>query len=685
MPNLILEKSEEQSDLFLKAFVKKDYDTMQKALDLGADIDHQNVRGASALMGAVLAENVDVKLVKWLLDRHASPLVKNRVGDTPLHEAAKKEDSQFIQLLLSKTDNPDVVNNLRSSPLMEACAARRIQNVKALLNAKADTSLKSDQGTSALLNAAMRHDNEIVEMLLKAGANVNDADSYGVTALISAAQLLSRFDQAESEAKSIRVIKTLLKAGANPNQKANSGNSPIAEAANCLNRKVVLELLNWNADPNVHSTSGVRGQLTPLMVAAIKHDVEVVHKLLEHHADANFKNDKGENALQLVFNSGISDEKDRLAVIDCIEEILSHGGELDNSNMHGLAHYGVLIDAPSLIDKAKQLGTINQQDKEGHTALHVALFTCKEKMALHLIEAGADVNLRDKAGNSPLSVLASRPIPQQVVQIIQLLLQQPDEKKRKEGERLKKELDESWIKTANALINGGATVDSQNEKGQSALTVALMTYSNGQSDMALMDLLLKNGARIELRDEQSDSPFIWALKVGNKDLSINWAQLLIDKGLGEEVTKALIDVCWTAPEHPDAVAALRPVFEALIEKGAQVNYQDEDGQTPLIVAAATNQEEMVNLLLDLGADPNLKNNEGEVPAAQAIANNHPNITNILLTRGANPLARNKEGEDLTALAYRHQRSSVINQLAEAKEKQRQTEEAVPLTSKRKAF
>lgn len=49
---------------------------------------------------------------------------------------------------------------------------------------------------------------------------------------------------------------------------------------------------------------------------------------------------------------------------------------------------------------------------------------------------------------------------------------------------------------------------------------------------------------------------------------------------------------------------------ALIEAGADVNYQNNEGSTPLITAAFLCHSEIVRALLDNGADKALKNNAG---------------------------------------------------------------------------
>ncbi len=46
----------------------------------------------------------------------------------------------------------------------------------------------------------------------------------------------------------------------------------------------------------------------------------------------------------------------------------------------------------------------------------------------------------------------------------------------------------------------------------------------------------------------------------------------------------------------------------LLEKGANINITDSDGETPLFVVESA---EMARQLIQLGVDPTIKNNEGQ--------------------------------------------------------------------------
>ncbi len=90
----------------------------------------------------------------------------------------------------------------------------------------------------------------------------------------------------------------------------------------------------------------------------------------------------------------------------------------------------------------------------------------------------------------------------------------------------------------------------------------------------------------------------------------------------------------------------------LIKRGADVNVEDNTGQTPLHRASAMNELEIAKLLLDRGADVNSKRNDGWTPLHRASWNNSIEIAELLLNRGANLEAKDKWGMTPLHLASR---------------------------------
>jgi len=72
----------------------------------------------------------------------------------------------------------------------------------------------------------------------------------------------------------------------------------------------------------------------------------------------------------------------------------------------------------------------------------------------------------------------------------------------------------------------------------------------------------------------------------------------------------------------------------LLASGANVNFRDEHGNTPLMEAARNGHDDCVRTLLDAGANWRLKNEDGRTALMLARQNSHEDATRVLQQAGA---------------------------------------------------
>ncbi|XP_044464307.1 potassium channel AKT1-like isoform X3 [Mangifera indica] len=85
-------------------------------------------------------------------------------------------------------------------------------------------------------------------------------------------------------------------------------------------------------------------------------------------------------------------------------------------------------------------------------------------------------------------------------------------------------------------------------------------------------------------------------------------------------------------------AALRAddlLLHQLLKRGLDPNESDNNGRTPLHIAASKGSENCVLLLLDYGANPNCRDAEGNVPLWEAMLHGHEHVIKLLMDNGAN--------------------------------------------------
>jgi len=143
---------------------------------------------------------------------------------------------------------------------------------------------------------------------------------------------------------------------------------------------------------------------------------------------------------------------------------------------------------------------------------------------------------------------------------------------------------------AGALLADGAAIDAQNERGETALTLAILAGND-----AVAELLIEQGAAIEGRNSGGFTPLHAAAYVG--DVTI--AKLLIDKGaaIDDARNKAGVTPLFPAIEEDHAAVA-----ELLIAEGADLRRQERHGYTALTRALFKGNDDVVVLLRVRGAE-----------------------------------------------------------------------------------
>jgi ankyrin repeat protein len=176
------------------------------------------------------------------------------------------------------------------------------------------------------------------------------------------------------------------------------------------------------------------------------------------------------------------------------------------------------------------------------------------------------------------------------------------------------------------LVDRGADLNAQNDKGQTALLLALQNTDAVKAS-------IEAGADLNLRDNNGNS----AMMLGT------WAvqRLLRQAGASEE---GLNDVALVDAARQGNLTKI----EELLHSGANVNYSDGSA---LVAAAQKGHLAIVDRLIQAGADVNLGWKSGFTPIAAAAYSGYLDVVERLLSAGANPFQRTHDDEYDDALDY----------------------------------
>lgn len=216
------------------------------------------------------------------------------------------------------------------------------------------------------------------------------------------------------------------------------------------------------------------------------------------------------------------------------------------------------------------------------------------------------------------------------------------------------------IEVMKLLLKAGADPESPNAEGETALMRVART-----GNVEAAKLLLKHGAKIDAREKWGEqTALIWAAAQNHPQM----IRFLASKGADVNARSAVRD--WsrrmTAEERPKdlnrgGLSALHfaardghiASVEALLDVGADIDFTDPDGSTPLILALMNGHWDTAMLLIERGANIHLWDWWGQTPLYMAVdMNTLPrgarvelptmdkatgmDVINELLARGANP-------------------------------------------------
>jgi ankyrin repeat protein len=193
------------------------------------------------------------------------------------------------------------------------------------------------------------------------------------------------------------------------------------------------------------------------------------------------------------------------------------------------------------------------------------------------------------------------------------------------------------LDVVNLLIDKGADVNAKDVSGTTPLFSAA-----ANSHLDACKLLIDKGATVDVKNGRGSTPFYFAAHGGNKEL--------LDLLLAAGAKKADLEIrnpygrtplCAVARDGGNA-----ETIKVLIGFGANINAEDDNGLTPIMLAAWRPHEDVVNVLLDAGAELNSNDPKGDKLLTCAAGNGLEKLFDKLLEKKASLNILNEDGGTL---------------------------------------
>ena len=541
-------------------------ETVCQLIKLGANVDAvAGQHGKTALLSSMQKKEVEVSTK--LISLGADANTPNEDGETTLHNAAKGGHSNHVQELAKASADTEARDKHGSTPLLLAADNGHTKTVCALADADAAVDACNGDGETAIHLAAKNGHAETIAQLIMYGAPFESFDSMGRTPLFLAVQ-----------GGFTKTVRELHRAGANLEATGENGNTALHTAVITCQNEVVRYLVQAGANVQALDRAGQ----SALLLAAKSDFNAAATELLQAGANADRQDDGGDTPLFVALQRGNGE-------LCC--ELVRYGAKVDvDISFFRCLDNAIEAGDVRLLSRLVEIGaSVNECNKDGSSALHIALSSEHPKLAEWIIKHGGNVSLANKFGQTPLHIAAMN----------------------------------NFTSIATKLLEVGASVEVRDTDGNSPLSVAAKR-GNGElccelacfgatvddtisflkcvfnavkaEDVGLLAHLVKIGASVAGCDENSSS----ALHVALTHRHVELAEWIIEHG--GDVDASLANASGMTPLHLAAqlhsvsLQSRLHLIKLLLAKGADPTAMTRRSQTALDMAKWRGDDNVVAVL-----------------------------------------------------------------------------------------
>uniref|UniRef100_H0X4C5 Transient receptor potential cation channel subfamily A member 1 n=1 Tax=Otolemur garnettii TaxID=30611 RepID=H0X4C5_OTOGA len=341
--------------------------------------------------------------IRSFIKRQKSISGKNERNSSPLHHAAAEGEVEMMEMII-KDSSCEVLNSMDdygNTPLHWAAEKNQVESVKFLLSKGANPNLRNCNMMAALHIAVQAMFNEVVKVLTEhSSININLEGENGNTAVI----LACTKDNSEA-------LQILLNKGANQCKPNKWGCFPVHQAAFSGAKKCMEIILKYGEEHGYsrecHINFVNNGKASPLHLAVQSGDLEMIKMCLDNGAHIELVEDGRCMALHFAATQGATE------IVKLM--ISSYSGSTDivnavDGNHETLLHRASLFDHHELADYLISVGAdVNVIDSEGRSPLILATASASWNIVNLLLSKGARVDIKDHFGRNFLHLTVQQP------------------------------------------------------------------------------------------------------------------------------------------------------------------------------------------------------------------------------------------------------------------------------------
>ncbi|KAG4272987.1 hypothetical protein FPRO04_10067 [Fusarium proliferatum] len=632
-------------------------------------------------------------------------------GQTPLHLAAKAGHETAVSTLLEFGANSYSKSSDGQTPLLLAVEKKHSQIVKNLLDSdKGD--YEGEELDKALLIAASGKDEQVIKKLHEKGARYKRGlVTDGKTALhwtihmgheTSAELLVNDLEDGDvdfkdptkqqsallmaSEKGMTSVVELLLAKHANIELLDSDNRTALHLAAMGPHIETIEKLLKSSKCP-VNKQD--RQKRTPLHWAALKGSMGAIELLAkQEYCNTTFTDESGRTALVMAAEMGLHD----------IVKPLLQGGSGAEEALNGAASNGHKVVVQEILPKI-------EKDDVKQRALELAAGAGHVSVAFTLNESIKDTNLKASTFRMILFAAAAHPS-QYDFNDLKNLIKDPTIQDDKKQSLLMVAIANGYTRLARHLCSLHHVVELRDIEGKTALMIATL-----KDDPHLVGLLLNQEADPYVQDNKGctalhhaienecfdsfaelldfsdrrlrtiqDSENRTVLQI-SLEKARQWKLSTQDARLKQLRLEILTRMCvfliryGIQPEIRDknkrnalhlAVSYdLAGIAHYLLQsrqsgsRASNLDTQDVEGRTPLLLAASKGDESLIYLMLSQGFEPNTRDAIGETPLLLASERGNIAAVETLLEYSADPNLRNRHGRTALSQAAQNGYESLV--------------------------